>query len=140
MQSNNARRVLYFLSMVTGLFGVGIIFIDFNDNIIRSIGVAVVMVALYLLHLSSRRTHVYPVGQLGNSNLRNHSNKPGRIAWFLCVSMLVVVCASFWFMYEDANNGYHNAWPLYAFAISGQALVIVIAYIFGAYIWRMFKR
>ena len=133
------RYGIYGLGICVGLLGVAIAVFWLNDVSLRSFGILMSLGGAYLIKVS--KTH-------GQMELRSVLNKvsrpvgddrPGRLAWILGAVSLAASGFSFWLMNNDALHGYHSAWPIYAFTISGTIFTLVSSYILGMLVWKMFN-
>lgn len=137
--SDTAKKYgLLVLGAAVGLSGVVVVFIWLDDVLIRSVGILMCLCGAYLV-TASKKIGYAPSSVNGNGYSVSIPNSPSRMVWIIGATSLVASAVSFAFMYKDALDGYHQVWPVYAFAISMTVLALVASYIVGVLVRKMFS-
>lgn len=138
-REHNKRYGVYGLGIVAGLLGVATAFFGLDDPLIRSIGILMCLGGAYLIKVAKARGRMGGRGARNKGSIPAGGNRPRRLAWILGVVSLAASLVSFLLMNNDALYGYHGAWTLYAFIVSGTLFMLVSGCIAGMLLWKMFK-
>lgn len=134
------RFGVYGLGIVAGLLGIATAFFGLDDPLIRSIGILMCLGGAYLIKVAKGHGRIGVRGTRNKGSSQAGGNRPGRLAWVLGAVSLAASLVSFLLMNSDAVHGYHSAWSLYAFIVSGTLFMLVSGYIAGMLLWKVFKR
>lgn len=113
---------LFALAILLLMSGGVALFIGSGHLAIRSFGLVACIASVYLVRISN--IHARPA--LPDSRA---TELPGRLIWIIGVASLVLLGASFLYLYSDALHGYHEILPVYVFAGAGIACAIVWSYL-----------
>jgi hypothetical protein len=112
-KKNYALLALAILLLLLG--GVGL-YLGTDNFQIRTLGLAAIMASTYFIRISRvRERSNFPLAQIRDSDV---TKTPGirRRLWILSIAMLPLFGVALLLLYIDAVNGYHEVWPVYAFA------------------------
>lgn len=114
------------LAVILLLFGGVLIYIGSHNFAIRFVGLAVVMVSVYLVQASNVHNRSGLPEASGEVNRPIAATAPGRLLWMISLSLVPVVAGAWYLLHLDALNGGQTAWPAYLFA--GVAVVCAVVW------------
>lgn len=105
-----------------------------HNYLLRVLGVAAIMVSVYLVRISRVRSHpgLREAGQPG-MELKT-TRGPGRLLWIVSLAFLPLLGVSIFLLHIDAANGGHAAWPADLFA----GVALACAAVWGCLIAKIF--
>jgi|SRR5690348_5213628 len=118
------RAVLRVLGAAIGLVGIVIVLVGWSNPALRPLGAALILGGAFLIGLSKRHDREQLIVAPSKSPRESGTRKSIRLAWSITALALIATVVFLWFIYRDAEAGYHEAWPLYSFAISGQIFLV----------------
>lgn len=120
---------LYVIGVTLLIGGAAVIFIGFNDSLIRSAGVGLCLISSYLIRISSTN-RMRKISSERGQNPHIFGRKPlGYFVWALGLASALSFVISFIYLYKDAIDGYQQIWPLYVFFGSTISCALVWGYI-----------
>lgn len=123
------RYGMFALAIATFLLGVTAIFIGFNNLMSLAFAGLMMMVSAYFVKASR-----------ADGTSRDIETRPDRSKvqlWISCIVATAALVVSFAFLYRDAIHGYHDVWPVFAFAGSGLVALAVWGFVV-AKLWHLF--
>lgn len=138
-RSNLAILVLYILGVAMGLFGIIIGFYYLNNKMARSVGVLMCLIGAYVIRKAKIRSYGQYHEEINKkiSKAKNSHLRP--IVWVLALISFVACAVFLILMCIGTKTSYHHAWIIYAFAVSGQILLVVVVYIIGVVVRSIFR-
>ena len=133
------RYGVYGLGIVIGLLGLAAAFFGLDDPLIRSIGILMCLGGAYLLKIAKARSRRGKRDAWNKDPISANGGRPRRLMWILGTVSLAASLGSFFLMNNDALHGYHHAWTLYTFIVTGTLFMVVSGCIFGMFLWKLFK-
>ena len=122
------RYGMFALAIAT--FLLGITFLAINIDSLTNVAFAGVMMIVSAYFVKASRTVVV------NRGVEDHARGPNALLWVCCVAASAALAISFFFLYRDAIHGYHEIWPVFAFAASGVVALVVWAFVV-AKLWHL---
>ena len=123
-QRPKKRSVLFVVGLLLFLSGAVINFLYFNSFPIRSTGLLICLAGALLMRNSAvNANNGAPSSDWTNARPTTRE-LPGRLAWTMSGVVTLAVAISYNCLRQDALNGGHEVWPVYAFAISALAAAI----------------
>ena len=129
------RYWLFLLAVGLLLFAGWLLFWASDSYVIRTIGVLIGMVSVYLVRASNVHTRAAPDTEARSIRRKSQATGLGRAMRVTSLVLIPLLGLSFYFLYRDAMHGYEQVWPVYAFAGVAVACAIVWSYEFS----RLFK-
>lgn len=132
------RYGLFALAVGMLLIGAVALFLEWNNFarglggfLIWSIGLLMIVSSTYLVKISNVHARSSSVAASDPSKGSRSAKGPGLRMWLLGAASLAALGISYHYLYKDALAGYHQMWPVYAFAGSGLVCAIVLGYLFA---------
>lgn len=126
--------ILFALAVILILCAAVFAYFGTNSFLIRSAGLLLLAIGLYLVKIS----RVDPTRRLRKDKGLNSTTamrRPTRRMWITGVAMFVVLGVSSFYLYKDALDGYHEVWPLYLFVGVGLVCTVFWSYLYTAFLW-----
>lgn len=123
------KVVLLALATLVLLVAFAMLYLGDGNFAIRSLGLLLCVVSAYLVK-SARGGIAAADGKKERGIAR-----PGTVAWVVSALALVALGLSFFFLYRDALDGYHEVWPVYAFGAAIIVCAVVLPYMITKWIW-----
>lgn len=101
------------------LLGGAALFLGSNSSAIRDVGVIACIVSVYLIRVSN----------VHKSSEVKERKRPGPIMWTAGVALLLLMVLSFFYLRQDASNGYQDIAPVYVFAGVGLGCALIWSYL-----------
>lgn len=113
------KRYLFYALAVVLLIGGGLgivisALIPENAFEFRSAGIVLLMSSVYLVRNANVRSGKGKVPLPHDAGL-DETPRVSRRLWIVSALSVVGVIVTYMFLYKDAQDGYHQYWPLYAF-------------------------
>jgi len=109
---NNSLFILAILLLV--LAGIAL-YRGSNDREMRSLGAMACVASAYLIHKSKSQSQSVSAGTTDQWANSKAANRPGRLMWTIGAASLLLMGVSYFFLRNDAAQGYHQIWPVYLF-------------------------
>jgi len=123
----HTKVLLFALGMLVLLVGFVILYLGFDNFAARSLGLLLCVGSTYLINNARRGVAAMAEGK--KRSRRATTTRPGRVAQILSVLALAALGLSFFFLYKDALNGYHEVWPVYVFGAAVVVCAVVWPYV-----------
>jgi hypothetical protein len=127
-QRNHKSYGLFVLAAVLFLLACTALFFGFANPLALALSGLMIMGSVYLVRISNTRGGVRRV-EVGVGGAAGATRRSGLLLWVLGGGSAAAVGVSFFYLYNDALNGYHGIGPVYAFAASALVAALVWAYL-----------
>jgi hypothetical protein len=125
-QSPRKRRGLFILASVLILAGVATLYVRPHDFLFRTLAVVAFVASARVVRIAVQSRSGSFGGQTADSK---ETKRPEPLLWTVSIAMLVLAGFSSFFLYRDALDGYHEAWPLKVFAVVAVGCALVWSYL-----------
>lgn len=125
-QNPRKRWGLFILASVLLLAGVAILYLRPDDFLFRTLAIVAFVVSARVVRVAVQSRSGSFGGQAADAKA---IKRPGPLLWTVSIAMLVPAGLSSFFLYRDALDGYHEAWPLKVFAVVAVACALVWSYL-----------
>lgn len=129
-QGNPKRRYgLFWLAVIALLSGVVVNLICFNYFILRSLGLLLLCIGVFLIRASNVR------GLMGmrvtdQPYVKTQvSKRPGALAWAVSGASAAGLVIFYIFMLRENRAGGHEVWPVYAFGVCAFVATLAFGYL-----------
>ena len=123
------RFGLFRLAILLLLLGGVALLVGSSSPAIRAIGIVACIVSVYLVRISNVHTQPnLPITPYQGPDSKTASGA-GRLVWAVGIVLLPIAGVSFFYLYQDALNGYNEMLPVYVFAAVGLVCTLVWSYL-----------
>jgi hypothetical protein len=128
-KATRKRYSLFVLAIIFLLLAGAALFLGTHDFVIRIVGVVGCIISVYLVRISN--VHIRQTAIMFHDQRADIEPKKGlgHLVWTVGIALLVLTWGAFFYLYQDALHGYHEALPVYLFAGVGLACTIVWSYL-----------
>lgn len=125
------RYALFILGVLLLLLGGLAIYAGSRDYLIRSAGIVVVMVSIYLIRVSHVHRRATTAEGTAGRAVVPFLKRPGRLAWGIALGLVPVLAIAYFLLHEDALHGGRTGWQADFFFGVAMACAVVWSYVFA---------
>jgi hypothetical protein len=130
------RYGLFALAIVMLLAGAAALILEWNSYVqggksllIWALGLLMIVASTRLVRASNARTNTNSVTPEDQHSGPSAGKRVRPRLWLASVASLIVVAISYYCLREDALGGYHQVWPVYAFASTSVISGLILGYL-----------
>jgi hypothetical protein len=122
------RYSLFVLAVLLLVFAGAAFVLASGSFAIRSLGLVAILISVWLVRASNVRSR--PGVELAGTGATGDrtSKRLGLVIWAVGAGSLLAAGASYYYLRNDALNGYHQVLPVYVFAGVGVACAVIWGY------------